>query len=68
MTASSVDVGHYLVDVLALRAVVAMLTRTPPTDIVVLAIGEPDPARNAEVLAARRATLIALCVVASPGG
>jgi hypothetical protein len=34
----SVDVGHYLVDVLARRAVVAMLTRTP-TDIIVLAIG-----------------------------
>ena len=34
----SVDVGHYLVDVLALRAMVAMLTRTP-TDIIVLALG-----------------------------
>jgi len=34
----SVDVGHYLVDVLARRAVVVMLTRTP-ADIIVLAIG-----------------------------
>ncbi|MDH4280997.1 MAG: hypothetical protein OEW83_23260 [Acidimicrobiia bacterium] len=34
----SVDVGHYLVDVLALRAMVAMLTPTP-TDTIVLALG-----------------------------
>ena len=34
----SVDVGHYLVDVVARRAVVAMLTRTP-SDVVVLALG-----------------------------
>ena len=27
--AGSVDVGHYLVDVVAVRSVVAMLTRTP---------------------------------------
>lgn len=34
----SVDVGHYLVGVVARRAVVAMLTRRPP-DVIVLAIG-----------------------------
>lgn len=34
----SVDVGHYLVDVFARRAVVAMLTRAP-SDVVVLALG-----------------------------
>ena len=36
--AGSVDVGHDLVDVLARRAIVAMLTRTP-TDIIDLALG-----------------------------
>ena len=36
--AGSVDVGHYLVDVVAVRSVVAMLTRTP-SDIIVLAVG-----------------------------
>ena len=36
--AGSVDVGWYVVDVVAAGAVVAMLTRTP-TDIIVLALG-----------------------------
>lgn len=36
--AGSVDVGLYVVDVVAAGAVVGMLTRTP-TDIIVLALG-----------------------------